>query len=107
MPEQCPLTFTAVARTVLDIVSSSLIRWYRDLGGQQIMPFGFYDPETTSTDTSFDQIIQFGAIRTNDDLEIEDPKNGALNIRCPRLPVVMSSDYLQAAHMAILGLYHV
>ncbi len=32
------------------------------------MAFVFYDTETTGTDTAFDQILQFGAIRTDDDL---------------------------------------
>ena len=32
------------------------------------MTFVFYDTETTGTDTAFDQILQFGAIRTDDDL---------------------------------------
>ncbi len=32
------------------------------------MTFVFYDTETTGTDTAFDQILQFGAIRTDDNL---------------------------------------
>jgi exodeoxyribonuclease-1 len=32
------------------------------------MAFVFYDTETTGTDPAFDQILQFGAIRTDDDL---------------------------------------
>jgi len=32
------------------------------------MPFVFYDTETTGTQTAFDQILQFGAIKTDDDL---------------------------------------
>lgn len=34
--------------------------------------FIFYDTETTGTAKAFDQILQFGAIRTNPDLEITD-----------------------------------
>lgn len=33
------------------------------------MTFVFYDTETTGTNTSFDQILQFAAIRTDDDLK--------------------------------------
>jgi len=32
------------------------------------MPFIFYDTETTGTPTSFDQILQFAAIKTDDAL---------------------------------------
>ncbi|MDU8914085.1 exonuclease domain-containing protein [Aestuariicoccus sp. MJ-SS9] len=32
------------------------------------MPYVFYDTETTGTDTTFDQILQFAAIRTDEDL---------------------------------------
>ena len=46
------------------------------------MAFVFYDTETTGTDTSFDQILQFAAIRTDDDLnELE-----RFEIRCRLLP---------------------
>jgi exodeoxyribonuclease-1 len=55
------------------------------------MPFVFYDTETTGTDTTFDQILQFGAIRTNDDLEIEDSKSDVISFRCRRLPHVVPS----------------
>ncbi|MBK8861226.1 MAG: hypothetical protein IPN48_10065 [Sphingomonadales bacterium] len=34
------------------------------------MGFVFYDTETTGIDTSFDQILQFAAIRTDEDLNI-------------------------------------
>lgn len=46
------------------------------------MPYVFYDTETTGTKTAFDQILQFAAIRTDDDLcELD-----RFNIRC-RLPL--------------------
>jgi len=32
------------------------------------MGFVFYDTETTGTNTAFDQILQFAAVRTDDDL---------------------------------------
>lgn len=51
------------------------------------MSFVFYDTETTGTDTSFDQILQFGAIRTNHELhELE-----RFDIRCRLLPHVVPS----------------
>ena len=51
------------------------------------MPYVFYDTETTGTDTAFDQILQFAAIETDDDLnEIQ-----RLNIRCRLLPHVVPS----------------
>ena len=51
------------------------------------MAFIFYDTETTGTDTCFDQILQFAAIRTDDDLNpIE-----TFNIRCRLLPHVVPS----------------
>ena len=42
------------------------------------MVFVFYDTETTGTDTAFDQILQFGAIRTDDDLNEID----GIEVRC-------------------------
>jgi DNA polymerase III epsilon subunit-like protein len=42
------------------------------------MNFIFYDTETTGTDTTFDQILQFAAIRTDDDLRELD----RFEIRC-------------------------
>jgi exodeoxyribonuclease-1 len=42
------------------------------------MNFVFYDTETTGTDTTFDQILQFAAIRTDDDLNELD----RFEIRC-------------------------
>ena len=69
------------------------------------MAFVFYDTETTGTDTSFDQILQFGAIRTNDNLEIEDPENDVINVRCRRLPhVVPSPGALQVTHTSVRDL---
>ncbi len=32
------------------------------------MPYVFYDTETTGTEKAFDQILQFAAIKTDDDL---------------------------------------
>lgn len=49
------------------------------------MSFVFYDTETTGIDTTFDQILQFAAIRTDDDLnELE-----RFEIRCRLLPHVI------------------
>ena len=49
------------------------------------MGFVFYDTETTGTETSFDQILQFAAIYTDNDLnELE-----CLEIRCRLLPHVV------------------
>lgn len=51
------------------------------------MSFVFYDTETTGTNTSFDQILQFGAIKTDYDLkELE-----RFEIRCRLLPYVVPS----------------
>ena len=51
------------------------------------MSFVFYDTETTGTNTAFDQIIQFGAIRTDHDLNELD----RFEIRCRLLPDVVPS----------------
>ena len=49
------------------------------------MSFVFYDTETTGTHTSFDQILQFAAIRTDPDLnEVE-----RFDIRCRLLPHIV------------------
>ena len=49
------------------------------------MSFVFYDTETTGTNTAFDQILQFGAIRTDHELnEME-----RFEIRCRLLPYVV------------------
>ena len=51
------------------------------------MSFVFYDTETTGTNTVFDQILQFAAIHTDDELnEIE-----AIDLRCRLLPHVVPS----------------
>ena len=55
------------------------------------MQFVFYDSETTGTQTSFDQILQFAAVRTNDALEIERQDTDTLNVRCRRLPHTIPS----------------
>ncbi len=49
------------------------------------MPFVFYDTETTGTDTTFDQILQFAAILTDDDLNELD----RFETRCRLLPHVI------------------
>ncbi len=49
------------------------------------MSFVFYDTETTGTHTAFDQILQFGAIRTDDQLrELE-----RFEVRCRVLPYIV------------------
>ena len=51
------------------------------------MSFVFYDTETTGTDTAFDQILQFAAIRTDHELrELE-----RFEIRCRLLPHIVPS----------------
>ena len=51
------------------------------------MPYVFYDTETTGTNTAFDQILQFAAIRTDDDLnELE-----RFSLRCRLLPHIIPS----------------
>ncbi|MBV2150907.1 hypothetical protein KRZ98_22165 [Sphingobium sp. AS12] len=51
------------------------------------MGFVFYDTETTGTHTSFDQILQFAAIRTDDDLNELD----SFEIRCRLMPHIVPS----------------
>lgn len=51
------------------------------------MPYIFYDTETTGIDTAFDQILQFAAIRTDDDLNELD----RFDIRCRLLPHIVPS----------------
>jgi exodeoxyribonuclease-1 len=65
------------------------------------MAFVFYDTETTGKDTYFDQILQFAAIKTDDDLNpIE-----TFNIRCRLLPhVVPSPGALLATGVSIADL---
>ena len=49
------------------------------------MAFVFYDTETTGTETDFDQIVQFAAIRTDDNLnELE-----GYQLRCRLLPYIV------------------
>ena len=45
----------------------------------------FYDTETTGTETAFDQILQFAAIKTDDDLNELD----RFDIRCRLLPHIV------------------
>lgn len=49
------------------------------------MSFIFYDTETTGTDPAFDQLLQFAAVRTDDELNVTD----TFNIRCRLLPWVV------------------
>ena len=42
------------------------------------MAFIFYDTETTGKDTSFDQILQFAAIKSDDELNVID----TFDVRC-------------------------
>jgi exodeoxyribonuclease-1 len=51
--------------------------------------FIFYDTETTGIDTAFDQIVQFAAIRTDDDLN----ELGRFEIRSRLLPWIVPSPY--------------
>ena len=51
------------------------------------MSFVFYDTETTGTNTAFDQILQFGAIKTDHELRELD----RFEIRCSLLPYVVPS----------------
>lgn len=47
--------------------------------------FVFYDLETTGTDEAFDQILQFGGLKTNDDLDVI----GDVAFECRRLPHIV------------------
>ena len=61
------------------------------------MTYVFYDTETTGTDTTFDQILQFAAIRTDEDLNELD----RFEIRCRLLPhVVPAPGALLATRMS-------
>jgi exodeoxyribonuclease-1 len=51
------------------------------------MPYIFYDTETTGTETAFDQILQFAAIKTDDNLNELD----SFNIRCRIQPYAVPS----------------
>lgn len=67
------------------------------------MPFVFYDLETTGLHRDFDQILQFAAVRTDDDLRpLEE-----IDLRCRRLPhVVPSPSALMILHGDPQGLDH-
>jgi exodeoxyribonuclease-1 len=49
------------------------------------MAYIFYDTETTGTNTAFDQILQFAAIKTDDELNVVE----TFNVRCRLLPYVV------------------
>ena len=51
------------------------------------MSFVFYDTETTGTNTAFDQILQFGAVKTDHELR----ELNRFEIRCRLLPHVVPS----------------
>lgn len=51
----------------------------------KLMPFVFYDTETTGTSRHYDQILQFAAIRTDDDLNEID----RFELRCRLLPHII------------------
>jgi exodeoxyribonuclease I len=51
------------------------------------MTYIFYDTETTGKRTAFDQILQFAAIKTDDELNVVE----TLNIRCRLLPYIVPS----------------
>jgi hypothetical protein len=57
----------------------------RDDGEGVMTSFVFYDTETTGTDTAFDQILQFAAIQTDENLRELD----RFEIRCRLLPHVV------------------
>jgi exodeoxyribonuclease I len=65
------------------------------------MAYIFYDTETTGTDRWFDQVLQFAAIRTDDDLnELE-----SFSIRCRLIPhVVPSPGALLATGVSVVDL---
>ena len=61
------------------------------------MSLVIYDTETTGTDTFFDQILQFAAIRTDDELREID----RFEVRCRLLPhVVPAPDAMRAIKRA-------
>lgn len=51
------------------------------------MAYIFYDTETTGTRTSFDQILQFAAIKTDDEFNVLD----TFDVRCRLLPYIVPS----------------
>ncbi|MBN4048152.1 hypothetical protein JYU09_01070 [bacterium AH-315-O15] len=73
----------------------------RDFPPEALMPYVFYDTETTGTETTgtetaFDQILQFAAIKTDDDLNELD----RFNTRCRLLPhVVPSPEAFRVTHV--------
>ncbi len=64
-------------------------RPYNDSGarGRTIMSYIFYDTETTGKVTAFDQILQFGAIKTDAELNVLD----TFDVRCRLLPYIVPS----------------
>lgn len=66
------------------------------------MSFVFYDTETTGTDTDFDQILQFAAIKTDGDLNELD----RFEIRCRLLPhVVPAPRAMRVTGVSVKQLY--
>lgn len=62
------------------------------------MSLVFYDTETTGTETFFDQILQFAAIRTDEDLNETD----RFEIRCRLLPhIVPSPDAIRITGLSV------
>src|SRR5664280_665932 len=55
--------------------------------GRAAMTYIFYDTETTGKHTSFDQILQFAAIKTDAELNVLD----TFDIRCRLLPYIVPS----------------
>lgn len=67
------------------------------------MSFVFYDTETTGTDTSFDQVLQFAAIRTDADLNELD----RIELRCRLLPhIVPAPGALRVTKVTMEQLLH-
>ena len=67
------------------------------LGIVATMAFIFYDTETTGLQTAFDQILQFAAIKTDDDLNELD----GFDIRCRQISCCdgfSNWDLLHCAH---------
>ena len=66
------------------------------------MAFVFYDTETTGTDTAFDQILQFAAIRTDPQLNEID----RFDIRCRLLPhIVPAPEAMSVTKIAAARLF--
>lgn len=56
------------------------------------MPFIFYDFETTGLKPEWDQVIQYGAVATDDDLTVKKIRGkGYVNFRSKRLPHIVPS----------------